>query len=92
MEGLIKSDGTIRGTNGKRVFFLFFGTPDHGKHGGNTAAGTWNVLKIVNAAVLDKSNKDGGWTEALKVTIKNCICMYLMYRIFYSVHEYILCT
>ena len=66
---MIKSDGTIRDSDGKRIFFLFFGTPDYGKNGGNTPSGTWEVLKIINEAMLDKSNKDGGWTEALKASI-----------------------
>ena len=71
---MTKSDGTIRDNHGKRMFFLFFGTPDYGKNGGNTASGTWELIKIIQAAVKDKSNKDGGWTEALKAcVIIHCI-------------------
>ena len=74
---MTKSDGTIRDANGKRVCFLFFGTPINGKNGGNTASGTWELIKIINATKKDKSNKDGGWTEALKACIiMNCtVCI-----------------
>lgn len=65
-KGLTVSDGTDRDALSRRVFFLFFGTQSDGGKTGNTVSGTWQVLQILQAAMLDVEYKDGGWKDAMQ--------------------------
>ena len=54
----------------KRCYFLTFGVPPPGLQGGNTPANTLKVLKIIHGATKQvKYHSDGGWQQALRVSI-----------------------
>lgn len=75
---MTKSERPERGVDGKRIWFLSFGTINPGANGGNTFSSTWRVLQIVNKAMADKDYKDGGWKDALKVNIHTLIMQLLV--------------
>lgn len=53
--------------NGRRLYFLSFGSPPKGKHAGNTPAQTYKLLRLLDKAMKNnKYHQDGGWKYALQ--------------------------
>ena len=67
-ENVRMSSEVGRDKNG-RVYYVTFGSPPLGIHGGNTAASSFAVARILRKAMSNKKNhRDGGWKYALKVS------------------------
>ena len=53
--------------NGRRIYFLTFGSPPKGKNKGNTPMRTLKLLRLLDGAMKHvKYHQDGDWNYALQ--------------------------